>query len=81
MTMKQYERLQEAKKAGDEDLAKQILGEEYGEDSTIIDVVVEPVFSDEDIASDIGAGLSNAEIAEKYGITVQKVAAVKRKSK
>jgi len=82
--MKQYERLQEAKKAGNEDLAEQILGEEYGGDSTIIDVEVEVepiVFSEEEVMDSVAAGLSNKEIADKFGISVQKIGSIKKKAK
>lgn len=81
MTMKQYDRLQEAKKAGDKDLVEQILGEEYGGDSTIIDVEVEDDFTDEDVLDSLAAGLSNKEVADKYNISVQKIGSIKKKAK
>ena len=84
MTVKQYDRLKEAAKAGDKELMEQIRGEAYGEDSTIIDVDVETdevEFTDEEVMDDVTAGLTNAEIAEKYGISVQKIGAIKKKAK
>ena len=81
-TMAQIKRIREAKAAGDLDLVAQIRAENFGEDSTVIDTVVvdKPVaVDDEDIIDSLAAGLSNKEIAAKYTISVQKVAAVKRK--
>jgi len=77
ITTKQYNRLQEAKKAGNMELHAQILAEGYGEDSTIIDVEIEEIEFDYELAAnEKAAGLTNGEIAKKYGVTVQKVNAV-----
>ena len=59
--------------------ANQILGEEYGEDSTVIDVEIDMEFSDEDVLGDLAAGLTPKEIAAKYGISVQKVGSIKKR--
>ena len=79
MTMKQYKRLQEAKASGDMKLHAQIMDEEYGEDSTVVDVEVLEEFDYELAAGDKAAGLSNSEIAKKYSVTTQKVSAVLKK--
>jgi len=79
MTTKQYKRLQEAKASGDKELVEQILNEKYGEDSTVIDVEIENEFDYEAAESEKSAGLSNSEIAKKYGVSVQKVNAVLKK--
>ena len=80
MTMKQYQRLQDAKKEGNMELHAQILNESYGEDSTVIDVEIEAC-SDEDILDSLAAGLSAKEVADQHNVSVQKVGAVKRKAK
>lgn len=79
MTVKQYDRLIEAKAAGDESLMEQIRNEKYGEDSTIIDVEIE--FSDEAVLDDLAAGIDRSEIMSKYGITTQKISAIVKKAK
>ena len=86
MSTKQVHAYQEAIKAGDKEKAERIYKMGYVADYKDFDMDVEVVsqeteLDEDEVLSDIGAGMEDSEIREKYGISAQKLGAIKRKAK
>ena len=84
MSIKQYNDFREAKKNGDEERAAKImsLGYQPEYDETLLDATEASIEEDEDsVEDDLAAGIDDKEICEKYGISRQKLSAIKRRIK
>lgn len=85
LNTEQYKRWSTAKKSGDTDLMKEIENEGYdGINLGVIDAEIEDDLilpTADDVEASLTSGMTKKDIAEEYGITVQKVTGIQKKGK
>ena len=90
MSIKQWKAYEQAKKAGNSERCERIISMGFNPEFDIDDIIAEEAviieaeeIEDEtqSILDDVAGGLENKEICERYGISPQKLVAIKKKAK
>ena len=90
MSIKQWKAYEQAKKDGDEARMDRIINMGFNQEFNIDDIIADEAgiieaeeIEDEtqSILDDVAAGLENKEVCERYGISPQKLASIKKKAK